>query len=382
MFFEGKIVFITAIIISCFLSFIYEKIKGSAFSNIIFYLLSVLLILTQISTDSGVDYRNYYRIAESMQTFDDIEKYYTREPLFSLWCIISMSVFNNANISIIGMKLLGISVVLYSIYYMRRYLNVFIAIMAYCCLYFVQSVYLIRIQIAAAFILLAVCYWYRQKNIIKIFIPLLIACGFHFSAFFSLIPFSIYFLTYGFKTTKRHRANKILYVCCLACVILLPLYFISLLGNLMSVSDTFEKFHKYDGQHSSISTGLFQIFRYLPIAICSIFAYKCNRNQRLFILFFVWSVLGFSVTQIPMGIFIRMFYIMSPLFLFYLPLISYQLRKNELQGFPISSNGFIVVLIIYFIVNFNVTTLELFDPMNDAELNLYHYISPFDLSAQ
>lgn len=108
-------------------------------SNIFFFLCSFLLIFVQISTDSGVDYYSYYDSTLVYSRLSDIQHAYNREPLYSLWCVFAMYIFNNAHIAILGMKLMGIVTFMYALYYLRKDINVFIAVLAICSLYYILS---------------------------------------------------------------------------------------------------------------------------------------------------------------------------------------------------------------------------------------------------
>lgn len=375
MIYDSKVIFIGTFLFSCIFAYIYECKKMRSNSNIFFFLSSILLVFVQISTDSGVDYYNYYDSTLVYSRLSDIQHAYNREPLYSLWCVLVMYIFNNAHIAILGMKLMGIVTFMYALYYLRKDINVFIAVLAICSLYYIQSIYLLRIQIASAFILLSVAFWYKCKSMKKVIIPLIIACGFHFSGYFALIPYLTYFFVFKGNRLTGH-VNKILLITIIVFLLCLSRFFFPLLGELMAVSDSFAKFHKYDDNIGTTSTGLFYLFQYAPIFVCMMFAKREINDKGLLVLILIWATLGYSVTNIQLGIFVRLVFIMSPIFVFYVPLMSSYLKKRYIVGFPLSVTMFNILFVAYFLVIFFTTSYQYLNKGNVAELDCYHFVFP------
>ena len=375
MIYDSKVIFIGTFLFSCIFAYIYECKKMRSNSNIFFFLCSFLLIFVQISTDSGVDYYSYYDSTLVYSRLSDIQHAYNREPLYSLWCVLAMYIFNNAHIAILGMKLMGIVTFMYALYYLRKDINVFIAVLAICSLYYILSIYLLRIQIASAFILLSVAYWYKCKSIKKIIIPLIIACGFHFSGYFALIPYLAYLVVFKGNHLTGH-VNKILLIMVVVFLLCLSRFFFPLLGELMAVSESFAKFHKYDDNVGTTSTGLFYLFQYVPIFLCLLFAKREITDKGLLVLILIWATLGYSVTNLQLGIFVRLVFIMSPIFVFYVPLMSSYLKKRYIVRFPLSVNMFNILFVAYFLVIFFATSCQYLNKGNEAELDRYHFVFP------
>lgn len=139
MIYDSKVIFIGTFLFSCIFAYIYECKKMRSNSNIFFFLSSILLVFVQISTDSGVDYYSYYDSTLVYSRLSDIQQAYNREPLYSLWCVFVMYIFNNAHIAILGMKLMGIVTFMYALYYLRKDINVFMAVLAICSLYYINT---------------------------------------------------------------------------------------------------------------------------------------------------------------------------------------------------------------------------------------------------
>lgn len=383
MYYDGKSIFTITIIIVCILAYFFEYSKKHNYGygkSVIYIFLSLILIFVFVSTDSGVDYYNYYETSYHYTEFSDVSQAVTTEPLYVLSDVIMIKLTGNGHVAVMALKLLGIVTFLYGVFKIRKYTNTFIAILSYCSFYYIQSIYLIRIQISSAFIFLSIVNLYLKTPRIKILIPLLIALGFHFSAFLIIMPFTIFFLSRG-KILKNGQVKirwSILLLS-LFVLILASYYFIPLLDGLMSISDAFAKFHKYDGQTSQSNSGLFHIFRYLPVFIFLIISHKSKSDREFILLITIWSIFGFTMTTIPMGIFIRLIYIMSPVFIFYIPYFSYANRSKFYIKYHLSPIALNIFLILYFIVNIYIGSFGLFNKNDDSELFRYHFVNPIEL---
>ena len=106
------------------------------------------------------------------------------------------------------------------------------------------------------------------------------------------------------------------------------------------------------------------------------FAKREIHDKGLLVLILIWATLGYSVTNIQLGIFVRLVFIMSPIFVFYVPLMSSYLKKKYIVGFPLSVNMFNILFVAYFLLIFFTTSYQYLNKGNVAELDCYHFVFP------
>ena len=175
--------YLGVVFFTCFIANGIDNYKGKAvvkkFRPFFFYTALLIPAIFISFTDSGADYYSYYNIIESRHSLQDLIDDVNTEPLFTLWSTIGWGLWANPHMIIWSMKIGSLIALFSSFYMLRDKIDILLAVMAYMCIAYFLSFYLISINLAASFIALSVAFILREK-FYKGLAFSLVACGFHY----------------------------------------------------------------------------------------------------------------------------------------------------------------------------------------------------------
>lgn len=262
-----SIIFSTFFFASLSRSKVYEDHKLSNKGKKFYIIAYLIAAFFYVFTNSGVDYEEYKRIFEVCKI--DYKDCWI-EPGFAFLNHILGFVFDKAEYAISSIKLITISLVFYSIYSYRGYINIGFAVLFYMIMLYFDAICLIRIHLAAAVIFYGITYFYRKNQWI---IPLIL-CGLsvliHFSAFMFLVAMALFYLFHKTKlTTKKIFILLFIVVISNLFSMIILRYFLSHIPFLV----------KYSLKYSVTQNGGIGIMQYVfhavPI-VCLIFSMNSN----------------------------------------------------------------------------------------------------------
>ena len=259
-----------------------RNVKVSRLWTIIASLL-LIVILGLRGRNVGIDtstYQDTFANALSPDAF----KYTTTEPGYHLLQKFLRSIFSSPELAIFLYALITVSFVMNSLWRYRDNICFFIAFSFYVGIYYFQAMDLLRIYLAAAFLM-----WnYNclvEKKYKKFFLLILLASTIHFSSIVMVLPLLYLWI---------HQKNpKIAFFLIIAAIILLiPLT--SQFADYIAIA----RYANYgDSNESSRSVGIMLFFDYLP---CFLLIYYVLRHK----IEGQWTDILISLTAV--GFFIRM----------------------------------------------------------------------------
>ena len=213
------------------------------------------LILWQLLAFSkcGTDYQSYNQAYLDALNLKHMILDLGFEPGFALFnfflrCFNFNVIFYNIIISF-----LFLSLIYYSLYRMRKYINFGFGIFVFSCMFLIQFQNLKRIYLASAICLLAISYLIENKN--KIYsLLILLASSFHFSAIIMFFPIIIKKLSAERIEKKKFKRIVFIFITILTSVVFLRYC------NLVQ----FGKYERYLGE-MDFNFGFAQILYHLPL---------------------------------------------------------------------------------------------------------------------
>ena len=271
-------VYIVGFVLSSLFVWLSEKKK-----NIKLFGIFGIAILTYIATvrglDIGIDIKFYVlRTFQTAQIYKgDLIRYMSYnpdqvEPLYLLIEYIAANVFKNVHFALFAFSVLTNTFVYLGIKNLRGKIDVTLGWIAYCLLF-----YMVTLNLMRQFIAVAVIFYLfsneKSLNWKRAIILSLLAMGFHISGFMGVFLYGVYrFL--GARTIKRSGLRNI----GVGAFMLLPFIAdiaVNILGNIGIISG---KFNVYLGNEGDVALGNI-LFRSVGLSIFLLYMYK-NRAVR------------------------------------------------------------------------------------------------------
>lgn len=295
----------------------------------------ILLFLLAIFRDVGTDLPMYRMIYDN--STNDWELFAGMEPGFLLL---------NSIIRLTGLsEFWGISIISFISYFLiyktiynnRHIINVGLSVLAFTALYYLQSFNLIRIYLAASFLLYTSKYLLIQKYK-KYAICIFIAIWFHYSASVMLMPLALMY----FYTKKKKLFYPILFISTII------IYYAT---SVLELIPTFSRYQRYlDAGTMENSIGFMQIAINIPIFILYFYARYKNFKSTYIEVLWVYGLtsLIFGLLSYKILMFGRALIYFNIIFLLCIPYIFNHLKKNHDKYYYLIYGCYVVYLFIRF----------------------------------
>lgn len=325
-----------------------NRIKLIYMQRICFFMAFFLLWFFSSFATCGAD-RETYGIIFKDSTWQSVFDGW-QEPGFIIFNLI-FRIFGD-NPQIIYMAISTITLVLFfrTLDYLRNEISIGFALLAYGCLYYVQSLSLMRIYMAASILFWGVRYL-KEEMYWKYGLVIIITGMIHYSSFILLLPFIILYLTYN----KRYNMRVHFYgvAGALGVGIAVLLVGAPMLSNII----IFSRFQRYLEEISTARIGVMQFVYFLPICflIWLVFSQYSENYKRTF---FVFTAVAFfiGVLSYVIPILGRAFSLFSIVYFWVIP-YSLRIVKN-LSKKRWTSIGISVLVIGYYLFRFTLYLVE------------------------
>lgn len=261
--------------------------------------------------DCGADRKSYQRIfleSSLASVFDGWQ-----EPGFVIFNLVFKLLGDNPKIILIAISTVTLALVYCTLYDLREEINIGYAVLIYGSLFFVQSLSLMRIYMAAAILFWGVRYL-KKEQLGKYAVVIFIATMIHYSSLVIVLPVV---LTYFLYTRKYNFSTHLLVISIGMCTAFLIL---SICAPLLSNISIFARFQRYLENISFSGIGVAQLVYNLPMCFL-IFLIRNKLNdsyKRLFCSYmschFFIAMLSYVITMLG-----RAISLFSILYLFILP---------------------------------------------------------------
>lgn len=322
----------------------------------------------------GVDYNNYIKTIELVHDFSNLFTYSSVEPGLGLWFTIAWRIMPNPHWVLFTIKTIPILIYYHYSCKYREKVNLIYVVLAYCAILYVQSFYLLSIQLAAAFEVMAVFYFLEKKPF-RTIICFVIGVSLHYSAVILVIPF----LSFVYVTTStKLRTYSKLRVAFLITAYCGVIAFSTLLINyLVSSVSILQKYAMYTGS-SAKGFSLYQTFLYIPAiyAIVVILKNRCTNRVDIFALMSILA--GFVVGQMALvyPILDRMYFYFALNFIFFIPFYLYKMKTREITKPVISYRSTKMLLILYYGIRIYLNYRDYLGMFNPSQMYEYRFFFP------
>lgn len=268
----------------------------------------------------GADRKTYGWIFEEVnieQLFDGWQ-----EPGFILFNLLFRVLGDNPRIIYVAISTVTLVLVYMTLYRVKEEISIGFAVLGYVTLYYVQSLSLMRIYMAAAILFWGVPYLLKQ-NYIKYGIVILGATMIHYSALAMFLPW----IFLCFLKHRRYKMNLHIAAvfACFGIVFAGLVMFAPILGNIT----IFSRFQRYLEGISFNGIGVMQFIYYIPICILVALVYnKCSENYRKIFIAFTYSAFFIGVLSYLIPMLGRMSALFHIIYLFIIPYILKILKEN------------------------------------------------------
>lgn len=226
-----------------------------------------------------------------------------------------------------------------AIYDNRRIINVGLGVLAFTALYYLQSFNLIRIYLAAAFLLYTSKYLFKLEYK-KYAICILVTIAIHYSSCLMFVPL---FLFYIF-TKKR----KIFYITFLATCIII--YFATSIIDSLPIFSRYERYVA-DGTKDT-NVGFMHFFINVPIFLLYFYAHHKKIKSTYLSVLWVYSLMSltFGVLSYKILMFGRSLVYFNILFILCIPYVLNRLKRRHDQFYMLIYSIYVIYLMFRFIV--------------------------------
>ena len=366
---DTYIFYILIFIATTFFSFCSQYGKSYKFVALPFYISFIIHWLPLSFTDIGADYNNYYNIINGIGWW---YSQYSIEPGFQFLSALFNSISGSPHISIFLFKTLTIILFYYGFYLLKRRINIWIGILAFNALIYLQGFYLISMQLAISLLFISSIYLIEQKTK-KSIIYLLLACSVHYSSFL-LVP--IYFLIAYFNHYKKKISKFSIFMIIVILCATLSLYTL-VYDFAISNIGVFTGYAAYDIMNQSKGSGLAQYLFFIPIAYFIIVAYKNSKQYNSiflnsFVTFGAFS-LFFALLGYKIEVLMRLNMSFFALYGCYVPFVIFK-RRYLKTTFCFSEMS---IWIVYLVFRGYIQLNGYFSYDSLSQLNEYSFYNPF-----
>lgn len=242
------------------------------------------------------------------------------EPGFQIFNLIVR--FWSTNVQVLYMAITTITLgLLYStFYYLRKEIKIGYAVLAYGCLFYVQSLSLMRIYLAAAILFWGVRFLKRQQYM-KYAVVILLTSLIHYSVMLILLPVFIVYLLHH----KKYEIKVNIFL--IAIMFIIAFLIISMGASVLAGIPMFTRFQHYFEEISFGRVGIAQFVYYLPLCAFLFMIWKSlDDNYKRIFSAFLMSAFLIALMSYLVQILGRAFSLFP---LIYLWMIPYGLKQWE-----------------------------------------------------
>lgn len=268
----------------------------------------------------GMDTIVYSLTFENATSIQQVFDESTTEPLYKLLQFVLRSVISNRYLAIFILSSLVIYFLGKAIRKFYWDINILISILSFTCCYYFQSFNLIRITIAATFILSQIYLLFDEK-FGKFAVAIMIATLFHYSSIVAFLPFCIYLIY------RNHKVLSIFLLGGLCLVIMMASYLLS---------DYIVLIERYSGYVSSndnnTKIGMMFLFEYLPCLYLMYYIFSRKISSPWADLTICYSLSGIVIKLLAYSLPIagRLSFHFMPITVLFIPYwLSYFRHKNK-----------------------------------------------------
>lgn len=314
-------------------------IKNKKIGNILIIISFIILVLfVGLRYMVGTDYHSYFNLSKNMNNIDSsIFKYYDMEYLNLYIFKYSYNMFHNPYIVfIIYSLILYLPLYLTNKLYDYKYLPYSILIFNCTLLPFCMNG--LRQGVCLSLVLFSFILLLKDRKLLSVLI-IILSCFFHTSTFL-IVPYFIYFF-YCITTKKR---IKYVYIIMPTIIIsILIMFFSSRITNIT----IFSKFAYFFKDKNLTSIKVWSIFYFLPPIIISLFYYKKNDLNMLFLTGVFYYIIGNSAQYLNrMSLYFYIFQIITIPYIFN----TIENNKNKLK----ITITYIIYVVLHFVYQFYV----------------------------
>ena len=305
--------YIFVVVLACVFANKAQSMKSISLKNSKVYFVFIGIILVLLSGLRGekvgadtLQYRVMWEYSRN-SSYD----FGSTEPMFLYINRAFSSIVPDGRFGVFFFSFITIFFVLSSIYNYKERINFFLAISAFVCIFFLQSLNLIRIYLAASFLLYCFRFLIEQENIKKYALCICIASLIHTSSLVLLFPLALLIL---------YRYNKII----------AGIAFIAIFAFCFSLKDllfqyiTVERYLSYMDSNESGRIGLLGYVELAPVIFVVIYIFKKRLKGFLYDVIVTFSSAAFLIRLlayfiIPFGRlsihFIALYVLLIPIFI-------------------------------------------------------------------
>lgn len=312
--------------------------------QLLFYPLGLLLFFMGLrGLWVGMDTIVYSQTFESATSLHYVFEDSSTEPLYKLLQFLLRCFFSDSHIIIFLYSVLIIYFVGLTFFRYFKYINVFIAVSAFVCIYYFQSFNLLRISVAASFIF-SQMHFLLENRFKKFSLVIFLATFFHFSSIVAFMPLGVYLI---------YRKRKTLAISVLLVISIIVIIATHFLGDYIML---FERYSGYITDNESSRTIGFALFLdYFP-CLCGIYYIFKKKLSGTWSNLYVCYTLSALVVRL-LSYFIsaagRLYFHFMPVTMLFLPYwLTYLKKRNRKLYKPmilISFVWLIVRLHLYFV---------------------------------
>ena len=342
-------------------------------SNFALFMSFFILWFFIVFTNIGVDYNNYIDIVELVHEPSVLFTYSSVEPGLGLWSLLMWRIFPNPHWVLFTMKTFPLFVYYH---YARKYkesLDLSYVVLAYCAVLYVQSFYLLAIQLSAAFVVWSYFCFLERKNA-RATLFLLIGISIHYSAAIMVIPFVSYiYATFGMK--KQYHKSRVIFLACVYSVVII--FSTVLVEYAVSSFSILHKYAMYTGKVESIFS-FYQFFLYVPAIFIIVILIKNHYICRVSVFAIMAILAGFVIGEMAMAypILDRMYFHFSIIFIFFVPFYVQQIKLREISRTCISYGSTKAFLFAYYLLRLYIVYRDYLGPLNPAQMFEYRFFFP------
>lgn len=327
------------------------KKKNESYIQMICLLISFFILwFFAAFADCGADreaYRIVFRDATVASIFDGWQ-----EPGFVIFNLILRLFGDNPDIVLVAIPTVTLGLIYSTLYYLRKEVNIGYAILIYSTAFYIQSLSLLRIYMAAAILFWGIRYL-KKNQYIKYACVILAATLIHYSSLLMFLPWCFLYVMHNRKYKQE------VHLLFLAMALSAGWVAFAIGAPFLSKITIFARFQRYLDGVSFGGIGIVQFIYNIPLCFLILMIYKLlNQNYRRIFVAFMASHFFISLLSYIIPMMGRAIYLFSVLYLFIVPYCintlsrSYVKEKNK-WGYILLHSGAVLYCCFRFILYIN-----------------------------
>lgn len=289
--------------------------------KISFFLSFFVLWIFSAFASCGADRESYRIIFQGVSIGSIFDGW--QEPGFNLFNLVFRVLGDNPRIIYIAMSTVTLGLIYRTLSYLKDEICIWAAVLAYGSLFYVQSLSLMRIYMAAAILFWGIRFLKRNEYF-KYVIVLLCAILIHYSCCIMIFPWIILYMMYN------HRYQLAVHITVILCAMAGGIVSLKVLAPALGSIPMFTRFQQYFENMQSGGFGIMQFVYFIPICLLVIWTYQ-EMNENYKRIFFTYTSCAFliGITSYVLIILGRAFALFSILYLFITPYTLKAIKERE-----------------------------------------------------